>query len=72
MVRKRDKGYPRQEQDFYATEAWATRGLLEKLRQAGIDLPNAIWEPCCGDGAISKEMEAEGYSVFSTDLVYRG
>ena len=31
-----------------------------------------IWEPACGDGAISKVLEAAGYRVISTDLVDRG
>jgi hypothetical protein len=30
-----------------------------------------IWEPACGDGAISKVLEKNGYSVRSTDLFYR-
>jgi hypothetical protein len=32
----------------------------------------SIWEPACGDGAISKVLEAAGYTVISTDLVDRG
>jgi hypothetical protein len=31
-----------------------------------------IWEPACGDGSISKELEAAGYAVHSTDLIDRG
>ena len=31
-----------------------------------------IWEPACGDGAISKVLEAAGYHVFSSDLHDRG
>jgi hypothetical protein len=31
-----------------------------------------IWEPACGDGAISKVLEAAGYDVISTDLIDRG
>lgn len=31
-----------------------------------------ILEPCCGDGAISKILEADGLDVTSVDLVYRG
>jgi hypothetical protein len=31
-----------------------------------------IWEPACGDGAISKELEIHGHQVYSTDLIDRG
>jgi len=31
-----------------------------------------IWEPACGDGAISRVLEAAGYQVISTDLIDRG
>ena len=31
-----------------------------------------LWEPACGDGAISRILEAAGHQVLSTDLVFRG
>lgn len=31
-----------------------------------------IWEPACGDGAISRVLEKWGYKVHSSDLVDRG
>jgi hypothetical protein len=31
-----------------------------------------VWEPACGDGAISKVLEANGLDVVSTDLYDRG
>lgn len=31
-----------------------------------------IWEPACGDGAISSVLKARGHTVQSTDLVDRG
>ena len=31
-----------------------------------------IWEPACGEGHISKVLQAHGYEVISTDLIYRG
>jgi hypothetical protein len=31
-----------------------------------------IWEPACGDGAMSRELEAAGHLVVSTDLIDRG
>ena len=57
----------RQKDDFYATPTSATEALL---RAESLDGP--IWEPACGDGAISKVLEAAGCRVVSTDLVDRG
>jgi hypothetical protein len=31
-------------------------------------IPNNIWEPACGDGAISKVLLLYGYSVISSDI----
>ena len=53
--------------DFYATPPEATRALLSV---EAFDGP--IWEPACGDGAISRELKAHGYQVVSTDLIDRG
>ena len=57
----------RKENDFYATPDYVTDVLLENESFDG-----EIWEPACGDGAISKRLESHGYNVYSTDLVDRG
>lgn len=57
----------RQEDDYYATEPKAVELLLEKETFAPY-----IWECACGAGHIAKVLEAHGYKVKSTDLVYRG
>ena len=57
----------RAENDFYATPPRAVDLLLEQETFAPL-----IWEPACGLGHISKALEAHGYEVISTDLVYRG
>lgn len=57
----------REKDDFYPTPPEGTRALLRVEMFDG-----DIWEPACGDGAISKELEAAGYRVVSTDLVDRG
>lgn len=57
----------REANDFYPTPASGTRALLSVERFAG-----NIWEPACGDGAISRVLEAEGYAVSSSDLIDRG
>ena len=53
--------------EFYPTPPEATRALLSVESFEG-----SIWEPACGDGAISKVLEAAGYDVVSTDLIDRG
>jgi hypothetical protein len=60
-------GYEREGRDFYATPPWVTEALLRHVRFRG-----AVWEPCCGDGAMSSVLADHGYDVVSTDLVDRG
>lgn len=57
----------RERDDFYPTPPEGTRALLSVERFEG-----DIWEPACGDGAISEELESAGYTVRSTDLIDRG
>lgn len=59
--------YRRVPYDFYPTPPEGTRALLSVERFAG-----SIWEPACGNGAISKVLLAAGYNVVSTDLIHRG
>lgn len=54
----------RRDFDFYPTPSNVTQALMDFL-----DLePSLIWEPACGDGAMSKVLESIGHSVISTDL----
>lgn len=57
----------REPHDFYPTPPEGTRALLSVERFDG-----PIWEPACGDGAISKVLAQTGYHVVSTDLINRG
>lgn len=57
----------RQRDDFYPTPPRATEAFLEVEKFDG-----TIWEPACGDGAMSRVLEAAGYQVTSTDLIARG
>ena len=54
----------RRELDFYPTPAPVTQALLDFLKHP----PSTIWEPACGDGAMSKVLEAGGHRVISTDI----
>ncbi len=49
--------------DFYITPPEATRALL-----AVENFGPRIWEPACGDGAMSEVLIAAGYDVVSSDL----
>lgn len=60
-------GGGRHKDDFYSTPEEATLALLDVERFDG-----AIWEPACGDGAISRVVQRAGYECVSTDLVNRG
>lgn len=57
----------REKDDFYPTPPEATKALLAREKFIG-----PVWEPACGDGAISRVLIDAGYEVVSTDLVDRG
>jgi hypothetical protein len=59
----------RADHDFYRTSPEAVLPLFRVE-----EFPGVVWEPACGDGAISKILEARPnvIEVISTDLVDRG
>jgi hypothetical protein len=57
----------REKDDFYATPFEATKRLLEVEK-----FSKKIYEPCCGQGHISKVLLNNGHDVESTDLIDRG
>lgn len=58
----------RESDDFYRTPLYAIEKLLELE-----EFDEIIWEPACGDGAISKVLIDNGYrEVISSDIVDRG
>ena len=60
-------GNEREENDFYPTPPLVTKLFLEHE-----ELEGKIWEPACGQGHISKELEKMYDDVISTDLYDRG
>lgn len=52
--------------EFYPTPPEATKALLSVENFDG-----DIWEPACGNGAISKVLISAGLKVVSTDLAHR-
>lgn len=61
-------GRGRSDNDFYPTPPEATQALLPEIA----DFPVVVWEPACGDFAIGRELEAGGFEVIGTDLIWRG
>ncbi len=58
----------REENDFYSTDPRDVEKLLERESFEG-----SIWEPACGNGAISKVLEKHyPGKVLSSDLIDRG
>lgn len=57
----------RQKDDYYSTPFEATDALLSVEQFNG-----TIFEPCCGEGHISKRLIERGYTVESSDLIDRG
>jgi len=55
---------------YYATDPLSVRALLDAVP----DIGGVIWDPACGTGNISKELEQHPgvADVISTDLVDRG
>lgn len=66
-----DPEHPPAEKDhFYATPPDVTEAFIQA---EGRLLPEVIWEPACGDGAICKVLNTRPKSwLHSTDLVDRG
>jgi hypothetical protein len=65
IIGGKSKKHKRHESDFYPTPAECVHSLMDF-----IDLPlsKPLWEPACGDGAISRTLEERGFTVISTDL----
>ena len=57
----------RENRDYYATDPVAMELLLAEETFA-----RKVWEPACGEGHLAKVLEAHGYAVLSSDIVYRG
>tara|TARA_Y100001972_G_scaffold126980_1_gene182364 strand:- start:137 stop:682 length:546 start_codon:yes stop_codon:yes gene_type:complete len=53
--------------DFYPTPPEATQSLMDREQFNG-----RIYECACGDGAMSKVLIKNGYTVDSSDLIDRG
>ena len=61
---------PREENDFYATPPSSVEDLLNNYKIEG----NSFYEPCVGQGHISKVLKQHfpNAKIVETDLIYRG
>lgn len=66
-----DKCEARRDHDYYSTPWHPTEALILAEHDA-LARYSEIWEPACGDGAISEVLKLHGYKVESSDLVDRG
>jgi hypothetical protein len=55
--------------DAYFTPPEATISLINIEKEF---IPHYIWEPACGDGAISKVLKDNNFDVFSSDIMDYG
>jgi len=55
----------RQLRDWYPTPSDVTQALINVHPVAGMTL----WEPCCGDGSMSKVLEKAGAVVICSDIM---
>jgi hypothetical protein len=71
-----EAGYARNARDFYPTEPWVTRALLNAVELTltpGMSRTQTmVWEPACGDGRMAEVLKAAGYEVASSDIADYG
>lgn len=58
-----EAGFKRISNDFYETPAWVTQSLLDFL-----SFPQIIWEPACGNGAMSEVIKKYYDKVMYSDI----
>lgn len=60
------------EHDYYATHPDATVWLMHQYCDTFFRDTHTIWEPACGEGAITTVLTDYGFTVHSSDIVDRG
>ena len=61
---------PHDSLDFFPTPPWATRALCEWLNDDFVPSTRtqSVWEPACGDGAMSKPLGEYFHHVYASDI----
>lgn len=65
----------RRELDYYPTPKNVTHALMKFLHKEcewHFDTPLKIWEPACGEGAMSDVIKEYGHDVYSSDISFMG
>ena len=70
MIGGKSNQHGRNAADFYATPPECTIALLDEFGWLFEGL--SVWEPACGDGAITKVLRSKKYEVYSSDKYSRG
>ena len=60
-------GYERAKADHYPTPPWVTEAVIPRLLEYR-SKATAVWEPACGDGAMTNVLAGHFDRVVSTDL----
>jgi hypothetical protein len=69
MLIQSSHNYDERNLDAYFTPIEAVLSLVDLEHE---HLPNHIWEPACGDGAIVKPLRGYGFDVLASDVVDYG
>jgi hypothetical protein len=64
-------GYEPKELDFYPTPTWVSEAVVPTIKSLRPDITH-VWEPACGDGAMSVVLEKHFAEVVSSDIFYYG
>lgn len=59
----RGANYQRADRDLYPTPEWVTRTLISQIRFSGV-----LWEPCSGNGQMSRVLAETGATVYRSDI----
>jgi hypothetical protein len=65
LIGGKSDDHERHDMDFYPTPPECTHALLQFLK---LDRSLTMWEPACGDGAMSKVLLQYFDSVYSSDI----
>lgn len=62
--------YQERGNDCYGTPTGAVHALISAINLKPSSQP--IWEPCCGEGNISRTLQEMGFNVISSDITDQG
>jgi hypothetical protein len=60
--------HARRGRDHYSTPHELTRALVSGLKEAGIDIPSPVYDPCAGNAMLLDSLRGMGLEVRGSDL----